>query len=943
MPFKFNPLTGELDLVNPPITNPLLFKGSITLNSDFPTSAEVENGWFYTILADVTDNDVTKTNTGQSFETGDEIAWNGTNWTTLGNENIYILADGTRTLTGNWDTGDFDITTQNITYDGTLTDGTASLIGGSFTNIKLGSLTDNGFVKTSGGDGTLSVDTNTYLTTISGGDHSILSNLDYASAGHTGFEPTVTKGDLTETTSDVLTIIGGTGAVIGSGLTIEVDQADTDNAGYLSSTDWDTFNNKLDSVAHTDLTDMPSAINTDHDDRYTTRDEWDENGFENRTDSTLTWTDTGPNYTLSIQPTGTDFNYWVAGVKYITTGDTVQIDNTKEGIHIIYYDGETLTALANPTEAQVASIIRTKALASIIQWDVSEAVATYVGEERHGMNMSPTTHAYLHFIEGLRYVSGLGLNTMSVDGTGITADAQFGVDAGEVSDEDIFLTVDIVASTTGLPIYYMLGSDASPEWQRHIEAGFSVRTVDGTSTTRLAYNQNNGGTWQLTDVGNNDFVLCHVFATTEKDKPMIAIMGQNKYTSRKLAREGALSEIKTLILNELLLPESRPIATVIFQTSLTYASAVNGKVVSTDEGDNYVDWRNEDISRTAVSTTDHGSLSGLGSDDHPQYSLVDGTRAFTGTVGGITPVADADLSTKKYVDDANDTQDTAIGLNTTHRTSDGTNHSYINQDVTTTASPDFAGLTVDTDTIYVDSTDHRVGVNTVTPYVDLDIYGLFDPSLFAAHVPQFAMSSALDKVTGMSFRNTNATGEGVDSRLLMSDTTGHYMSFAMPGVGNIQTNLLGQVRSTTDFIFNAAGTGRDMAIGTTSSKELTLATNNTERITIQGDGDVGINDSTPTEKLDVGGKVRADDFIEYSTPIPTEEALPIIMKMKNKSNGKLDHKTFPSYSVKDVVNKKGETIKKEGVSLSSQIKYLIKAVQELNKKIDILEKKEEPN
>ncbi len=46
-----------------------------------------------------------------------------------------------------------------------LTDGTATLIGGSLTTVKLGTLTTNGFVKTSAGDGTLSVDTSVYLTT----------------------------------------------------------------------------------------------------------------------------------------------------------------------------------------------------------------------------------------------------------------------------------------------------------------------------------------------------------------------------------------------------------------------------------------------------------------------------------------------------------------------------------------------------------------------------------------------------------------------------------------------------------------------------------------------------------------------------------------------------------------------------------------------------------
>jgi hypothetical protein len=66
------------------LTNPLLFKGEITLPADFPTSEDVVNGWFYEIKADVTDDDATKTNTGQSFLEGDEIAWNGTDWTKIG-------------------------------------------------------------------------------------------------------------------------------------------------------------------------------------------------------------------------------------------------------------------------------------------------------------------------------------------------------------------------------------------------------------------------------------------------------------------------------------------------------------------------------------------------------------------------------------------------------------------------------------------------------------------------------------------------------------------------------------------------------------------------------------------------------------------------------------------------------------------------------------------
>jgi hypothetical protein len=54
-------------------------------------------------------------------------------------------------------------------------------------------------------------------------------------------------GNLTEATSSVLTIGGGTGAVFGTGTTIQVKQASGLQSGFLSSTDWSTFNNKVSS------------------------------------------------------------------------------------------------------------------------------------------------------------------------------------------------------------------------------------------------------------------------------------------------------------------------------------------------------------------------------------------------------------------------------------------------------------------------------------------------------------------------------------------------------------------------------------------------------------------------------------------------------------------------------------------------------------------------
>ena len=88
-------------------------------------------------------------------------------------------------------------------------------------------------------------------TTIQVKQASALQDGFISSSDYTSFsskEPALTKGSLTESTSGVLTITGGTSAVIGSGTTIQVKQASASQNGYLSSANWSTFNGKQDSI-----------------------------------------------------------------------------------------------------------------------------------------------------------------------------------------------------------------------------------------------------------------------------------------------------------------------------------------------------------------------------------------------------------------------------------------------------------------------------------------------------------------------------------------------------------------------------------------------------------------------------------------------------------------------------------------------------------------------
>jgi hypothetical protein len=69
-----------------------------------------------------------------------------------------------------------------------------------------------------------------------------------------------TTGNLTETGSAILTITGGTNAIVGSGVSIQAKQATALQNGFLSNADWTTFNNKLSSVDTTNISNFSQKV-----------------------------------------------------------------------------------------------------------------------------------------------------------------------------------------------------------------------------------------------------------------------------------------------------------------------------------------------------------------------------------------------------------------------------------------------------------------------------------------------------------------------------------------------------------------------------------------------------------------------------------------------------------------------------------------------------------
>jgi hypothetical protein len=338
--------------------------------------------------------------------------------------------------------------------------------------------------------------------------------------------------------------------------------------------------------------------------------------------------------TLTLTPVGSEFHFYEAGVKYSKTTDSYQIADT-EGLHYLYYDAGVITDIINPTNAQVANVLQNFVTIAYIGWDAANNLNIFVGKELHDMQFPSLVHNYNHFAYGARYINGLGPNSIIAEGNGsLDSHAQFGLDAGAIADEDIFLPTSAVTSTAGLPIFYLEGTTATPLLRKTTQAGFAVKT---TGTGRLAYNFLNAGNWTVAEVSNSNYVLCHVFCIHENDitKRPIAFMGQAQYSTVALARAGAQTEIAALVTTGIIPQEIKSIATFVFQTQGSYTNSVNARIREISTGVNFIDWRS--INNTGGSSASGGSTTTVFSDNSFQiYDDLDATKTFQAQLSSLT-------------------------------------------------------------------------------------------------------------------------------------------------------------------------------------------------------------------------------------------------------------------------------------------------------------------
>ena len=336
-------------------------------------------------------------------------------------------------------------------------------------------------------------------------------------------------------------------------------------------------------------------------------------GYLDASQTTISFTDSSPDRTFSISPVSGSFVFYANGERFTkTTTQSVQIPD-QEGNHYIYFD---VDGVLKSTQVFDESIILTKAFTSIIYWDADNSKHVYFANERHGLIMDGQTHIHFHTVFGAQYISGLALENFTIGDGSSNTHCQYTSDEGVIRDEDLRIEI---GPESQIPTLYRLG--ASGNWRRK-EVDSYPFIYSGTagyvgSNGRIPFNEYTGGSWQLTEVVNNGFVLIHYFATNDTEYPVIAIQGQASYGTIVDARISANSEISQL--SGLPFAEFVPIGSVILQSSDSFTNDVKARVRLTDTGDDYVDFRGSQILIAAATANNHGLLSGLSSDDHLQY------------------------------------------------------------------------------------------------------------------------------------------------------------------------------------------------------------------------------------------------------------------------------------------------------------------------------------
>jgi len=306
-------------------------------------------------------------------------------------------------------------------------------------------------------------------------------------------------------------------------------------------------------------------------------------GFEDPDNVTLAWDNVTRTFTIS--PISGSFSFYAGGTLYSkSAAQSISIPDVT-GNYYFYFNTSGVLTVGTAFDD---NFILLYAFAAKLYYNATTNLAVPDAViEMHQSYVPSQVHLYLHGVMGCRYDQAIGglLPIITVDGDGSqNAHIQVAASAGALWDDAVRVTIPSRLITDAIPKLYLTGSGA--DWTF---AEATAQMVVTTGSGRAAFNQFVTGSWTLTEVTNNNYVLLHLFAFPGFTKRWLIVVGQAQYATIALAQAAAQTEIKNIV--QIPLPEALPVATFIAQTSDTYTNSVKSRLVSVSAGNGFIDWR----------------------------------------------------------------------------------------------------------------------------------------------------------------------------------------------------------------------------------------------------------------------------------------------------------------------------------------------------------------